>query len=443
MQKTHLTQEDRNYIEARLRLGNSLRYIAIHLGKSASTIKREINKNCIESKKVHPHRHHNACVKRKSCVRTNICNEHTGAKCRRKCSLCKDDCNLYCRDFIEERCPKLSRAPYVCNGCEKECECTLNKRFYIATEAQKKYRNVLIQTRKGFNLTEEEFIALSDFILPLLKKGHSLHSIVVNNPDRIMVNEKTLYRYIDLCLLKASRADLPFMGKMKKRKVNEEHSHKVDKKCRINRTYEDLLEYTKTHPHLYITEIDSVIGRVGGKVLLTIFFKSCGLQLAFLRDRNDSQSVIDVFNWLRSTLDCEIFNKMFQIVVTDNGSEFSNPNALECSLVEPQPSFRLFYCDPRASYQKGACERNHELLRKILPGGHSFDNLNQDAINLVMSHVNSYVRKDLGDKTPYDLFEELYGKGILEKLNIFKISPNDVILKPSLLGELDITKDKN
>lgn len=442
MKKKHLTPEERSYIEARLRLGDSIRRIAIRLGKSTSTIKREIEKNCVTSTKTHPHRHHNACLKRKGCTVTDICNAMNGAKCRRKCSICKDNCNLFCKDFVEEICSRLTQSPYVCNGCEKEFECTLNKKFYIATEAQVKYNTTLVESRKGFNLTEDEFLELSNFVLPLLKNGQSLHSIVVNNPDRIMVDEKTLYRYIDLSLLDITKRDLPFKGKMKKRKVNSEQRHKVDKKCRIGRTREDLLKYIEGHPHLNITEIDTVLGRVGGKVMLTIFFKSCGLQLAFLRDHNDSQSVIDTFKQLRSVIDSDVFNDMFQIVVADNGSEFSNPTALERATPSSMPSFPLFYCDPQASYQKGACEKNHEFIRKIFPKGYHFDELNQDIINLAMSHINSYVREGRGDKTPFELFETLYGKGTLEVLGITKIHPNDVNLTPSLLGELDITKQR-
>lgn len=134
--------------------------------------------------------------------------------------------------------------------------------------------------------------------------------------------------------------------------------------------------------------MDSVIGRIGGKVLLTLMFRSCDLMLAFIRDRNTSQSVIDIFNWLYKLLGPTIFHKLFPVLLTDNGSEFSNPVALEFDDAGIKKT-SIFYCDPRASFQKPNVELNHEFIRRILPKGYSFDGLTQEDINLVMSHINS------------------------------------------------------
>ena len=53
----------------------------------------------------------------------------------------------------------------------------------------------------------------------------------------------------------------------------------------------------------------------------------------------------------------------------------------------------FFICDPQRSDQKGSCEVTHEMVRRILPQGTSFDALKQKDINLMMSHINSYTRK--------------------------------------------------
>ena len=114
--------------------------------------------------------------------------------------------------------------------------------------------------------------------------------------------------------------------------------------------------------------MDSVIGNKGGKVLLTIHFVNTSFMIAFLRITNTSQSVIDVFNQLYELLGKEIFKKLFPVILTDNGSEFSNPKAIEFA---PDGTRRtsVFYCDPSAPYQKGSIEVNHELIRRILPKG--------------------------------------------------------------------------
>jgi IS30 family transposase len=126
------------------------------------------------------------------------------------------------------------------------------------------------------------------------------------------------------------------------------------------------------------------------------------------------------------------FKAMFPVLLCDNGSEFSNPKPLEFD-AQGNRRTQIFYCDPNASFQKPSVELNHEFIRRILPKGTSFDNLVQDDINLMMSHINSYSREKLNDKSPFETFGFLYGYSVLEKLGQRKIAANDIILKPSLL----------
>ena len=119
-------------------------------------------------------------------------------------------------------------------------------------------------------------------------------------------------------------------------------------------------------------------------------------------------------------------------MLTDNGSEFSNPLKLEFDALGNRRT-RVFYCDPNASFQKPHVELNHELIRRILPKGTSFDNLAQLDIALMMSHINSYTRQKLGDKSPVDLFGFLYAPETLEKLGMSKIPANEIFSKPALL----------
>ena len=128
----------------------------------------------------------------------------------------------------------------------------------------------------------------------------------------------------------------------------------------------------------------------------------------------------------------DLFSKMLPVLLGDNGSEFSNPIAIEFDS-DGNSRTKVFYCDPRASFQKPNVELNHEFIRKVLPKGSSFDNLEQGDINLMMSHINSYSRAKLNDKSPHESFAFFYGQGILEKLGLMLIPPNEIVLKPSLL----------
>ena len=71
-----------------------------------------------------------------------------------------------------------------------------------------------------------------------------------------------------------------------------------------------------------IVEMDTVEGKRGGKVLLTMLFRNSKLMLAFLLNDKTSNSVLKVFNWLESILGNDLFEKTFPVILTDNGSEF-------------------------------------------------------------------------------------------------------------------------
>ena len=186
------------------------------------------------------------------------------------------------------------------------------------------------------------------------------------------------------------------------------------------------------NPDIPIVEIDSVEGRKGGKVLLTVFFRNSNLMLAFLRDRNTARSVTEVFEWLYETLGHEQYCRLFPIILTDRGSEFTDPVSIECTELGEVRS-RVFYCDPQRSDQKGGCEVTHEFIRRILPKGTSFDHLQQSDILLMMSHINSYTRKKLNNQSAHRLFSFLYGDSVLPSLGIREIPANDINLTPRLL----------
>ena len=207
---------------------------------------------------------------------------------------------------------------------------------------------------------------------------------------------------------------------------------KVDKKCRIGRTYEDFKNYRSQNPEQPLTEIDSVECVKGGAVLLTIHFVRPKLQLSFKREHNDSRSVTVIFNSLYELLGADTYKKLFPLILGDNGSEFSNPNAIEKD-ADGNIRSRLFYCDAASPGQKGHCENNHEMIRRIIPKGADIGQYSEEQIRLMMDHINSYGRDDLNGKSPYEVFAFLYGEDILKKLGIRLIPADKIVLKPSLL----------
>ncbi|MCR5675464.1 MAG: IS30 family transposase, partial [Lachnospiraceae bacterium] len=268
-------------------------------------------------------------------------------------------------------------------------------------------------------------------ISPLVKNGQSLHQVYIDHVDDLMCSEKTLYNYVDAQLFDIRNIDLP--RKVKYRPRYKKPEFKVDRGCRIGRNYSDFQKFLEGNPETNIVQMDTVIGRVGGKCLLTIHFVETSLMLAFLRDANTAGSVIRIINALDSVLGIRAFNELFPVILTDNGSEFSNPKEIEYRKAVPCLRTRVFYCDPSAPYQKGACEVNHELIRRILPKGSSFDDLTQEDIFLMMNHINSYKRKKLNNRSPYDAFSFYYGEDLLKKLGCSPVAAENIVLKPKLL----------
>lgn len=185
-------------------------------------------------------------------------------------------------------------------------------------------------------------------------------------------------------------------------------------------------------PDFPVRQIASVEGIKGGAVLLTIHFVEQGLQLAFLRQRNDSQTVIHIFNRLYLELRPDIFMELFPVLLADNRSKFSNPSAIEFD-TQGNSRTKMFYYNASAPYQKGSCENNHEMIRRIIPKGEDIGQYTQEQIDLIMSHINSYARKNLGNKSPYEMFEFQYGKDLLDGFHLQKIPADEIILSPELL----------
>lgn len=425
----HLRQSDRLMIEQHLNNKLSFKGIGRDLFKDPTTISKEV-KNHISFKKTGAYgRPFNDCIYRNTCTETKICGK---LGCRNKvCKFCAStSCTEHCIVYQKDFCQLLNKPPYVCNGCNIRRNCTLEKRLYIASEAQKEYDFVKSESRQGIQLTEKEALRLDSIISPLLMRGQSLHNICINRKDEIMYEERTLYNCVDYGIFSAKNIDMPRVIRMSRRK--QKKNYKVDKNCRIGRTYNDFIAFMKNHPCFPIVQMDSVEGVKGGKVLLTLHFTIPQFMLAFIRDANTSQSVIDIIDQLYLELRPDVFCILFQVLLGDNGSEFSNPKAIELDL-QGNRRTHVFYCDPSASFQKGAAENNHEMIRRIIPKSQSLDEYTQEDISLMMNHINSYGRKNLGDKSPYEVFASLYGENILKKMGATLIQPDEVTLRPSLL----------
>lgn len=324
----HLDLSQRIHIQDGLKQRKSFKAIANELGKDNTTISKEVRNHRI-FKQIGSHcTSFNDCANRKGCSVTGLCQNCTNQK-KSRCAACIF-CRKLCHRYQKEICKNRNKPPYVCNGCLKRNSCSLEKVFYEAASAQKEYEALLSERRSGRNITEEELTRINSIVSPLVQNGQSIHHIMISHANEVMCCEKTLYSYVNDGLLDARNIDMPRKVRFRPRK-GKKPVFKVDKACRTGRSIQDFHAFMTEHPDLPVTELDSVEGIKGGKVLLTVHFVRTKLQLAFEREANDSKSVTDYFNDLYLKLGHEAYCKLFPVLLADNGSEFSDPS-LTCNV---------------------------------------------------------------------------------------------------------------
>lgn len=432
----HLTDDLRLALEAALRERKPFAQISRETGIPRSTVKREVMGRRVESTKTFYGRRFNPCARRDGCDAAGMCGR---PGCARSCA----NCGLRCREglcprFEEERCPRLDAPPYVCNGCPDEQRCRLRKFYYLHRLAHEGYRRTLVESRQGINATEGELRAINEVLVPALARGQSVHHAMVSAPSSFGICERTAYNYVNGGVLSVRRHNLPMAVRYRKRRGTPV-AHKVDRHCTEGRTWEDYQDFLAANPGVQVPQVDTVEGGRGDKcVLLTVVFPASGFMVARLLPGKCAQHVIDAFGWLWRTLGAETFRRLFPAVLKDNGTEFSNPLAVETSPGDGTRRTRVFYTRPYTATDKAHVERNHEYIRRVVLKGESFDSLSQGQVDLLMSHVNSYVRASLSKgeapcRTPYERFAFEHGEDVARRLGIVPIPLKEVTLRPELL----------
>ena len=428
----HLTLSDRITIEKGLNSSLSFAEIARQVGKDPTTISKEVRRHskvkefngygsipCQANADIH-----SRCPIKHACGDKN---------CDLFCRNCRSfRCSEVCGEYRPQQCSRLNKAPYVCNGCGKRINCRMDKKIYSSKYADDCYRELLVSSREGINQTPESIQRMNDILTPLVKKGQSIAHIYATHADDMKCSRRTVYEYIDAGVFDVRNLDLRRKVKYRKRKKPTETSTK-DRSYRIDHNYDDFRKRIEKDPNANVVEMDCVEGsKQGRKVLLTMTFRRTNLVLIFLLSSQTQEEVVRVFNLLEERLGKELFRKLFEIILTDGGSEFAGRAELETSSDKSQRT-TVYYCDPYSFWQKGCCEKNHEYIRYVRKKGSSFDDLEQSDIDLLANHINSTKRDSLNGHSPFELSQLLLDDRLLTVMNYKAIAPDDVMLTPELL----------
>lgn len=384
----HMTLDDRIEIQECLTKGMTFKDIAKRIGKSQTTVSREV--------KLHQKAHTNGFVR------------------------------------TEEVCPSLLKAPFVCNGCEKRSRssCPYRRQLYEARYAQATYEEVLKDSRTGIALNKESFYQTERVVSDAVSRGqHIYHAIITNN---LPTSSASVYRYIKKGYYSVRPIDLPRAIKFKERHTSA--AEYIPSCIKKGRTYEDYLIFIEDNSGIPIVQLDTVIGRIGGKTIMTLHFVGSDFMIGLLLDNKSSAQAAEKIQNLKAVLNDHgfRFGDIIPVLLTDNGGEFSQVLAFENDLNGDRETF-LFFCDPAAPNEKPHIEKNHTLLRDIVPSGTSFDVFTQETVNMIFSHVNAVKRKQFNGKSAYDMFTFAYSVELAEALGISPIAPENVIQSPKLL----------
>lgn len=388
MKNKHMSLDDRIEIQECLAKGISFKDIGKRIGKSATTVSREV--------KLHLQTHSNG----------------------------------YTRS--EEVCPLLLKAPFVCNGCDKKSRssCPYKRQIYVAKTAQQSYEELPVESRSGVALNKESFYEAEKTISNAVRNGqHIYHAVTSNN---VSVSVSSVYRYIKAGYYSIGLIDLPRAVKFKAR--NEKKSEFVPYWAKQGRTYTDFLEFISQNDDVSVVQLDTVIGEIGGKVIMTIHFVNTDFMVGLLMDNKTAAEAASKIAELKKNLKASnfAFGEIAPILLTDNGGEFSIVSSFEND-ADGNFESHMFFCEPCSPHEKAHIEKNHTLFRDIVPTGTSFNEFTQDTVNLIFSHVNSVKRKQFNGKSAYEMFAFSYSEELANALGIYKIDPKQVVQDTSLL----------
>ena len=391
--QVHLFKEQRDIIQHLISSGKSFTYISNSISKDRTTISKEIRRNRY--------------------IKSKFFSEFD----KKGITQAVNNCSL------------LSKPPYVCNNCKQLRFCKKHHLFYNSSLAQTHYETLLKESRTGFNISYDQINEIENTIVPLIRdKKQSVNQVYINHNDILSFSKVSFYNYVNQGVISLTNADLPKKIKYRSRKKKKNTNYKRNITILKNRKYEDYLDFISKHPNMSKIQLDTVIGKINNnKTLLTMYIVDTHFMLIFLINKKTAEKVSDIFKFLKSSLEIQLYKKIFRIILTDNGSEFLNPYEMEYDYESTKKVSNVFYCKPYSSWQKHEIEVNHEYIRRVLPKGSDFSKLTKEDVKRLQDNINSIPRESINNKTPYELTKEKYPT-FIEKLDIKYIKPDEVTL---------------
>lgn len=366
----HFTLEERIRIASCLAHGKSAVEIAEELGKSPTSISREIKRSRFISSK------HNTSI----------------------------------------LCPKLQRYPHVCNGCSRRYDtCGYTKYKYSAKKSELQYITIKNTTRNHVIFSESELSILAEHIRKSCESGLSVHQAILTFKS-FPISEPTVYSLLKKGLLKGLNKSLIQKNKRRKKKDTSyiyKDSIAID---RCNHTYLDFLKHT-FNKNISICEMDFLGKSPGDPIdILTLCFRDINYIMLFSLKNKNSSKVAGIFNYLQELIGMELFQILFEVILTDREPSFSDFNSIGIDVETGEIRSNVFYCDPYRSSQKALVENRNKQLRRYINRGDDTSKLEDADLKLIEDSINSLVSKSLDRRSAKDAFIAVHGVELYKKI---------------------------
>ena len=374
----------RTQLQTLLKVKKSLSDIAKEMNTSRQTLYRELLRNSYTVSLDKP-------GIRSSCIHY--------LECKRNNKSYRLECPRDCIKYQPGRQPCLKKYPFVCNNCCKRKHCNFLHYYYDSEHASINYHERISDDKKVPKTDVNEIKKVNRIVSPLISKGQSIEAILMNHPE-IRFSSLTIRNWIKQGLLNCKLSELRMFGRRilsKQYNYSKKKDYKKLSSKKIGHKYNDYRLYLQDHPDSLIVQLDTIIGCIdGNKSILTIHIVNHKFQFGIILEQHTKEEVFNRLNELFINLKqlelnnvLAIYSSFTELILTDNGPEF---DAL-VDFCDLDSNIHVFFCHPLSSFEKGSCERNHVLVRYIHYKGWSFDDLNQNDVDLLFSNINSYPRK--------------------------------------------------
>ena len=279
---------------------------------------------------------------------------------------------------------------------------------YCADVAERKYQEAL--RAKGPDIKLGNDFELAEFLENKIiddrfSPGAALAFIREQGLQfKTQICENTLYNYIyrgDI-FLRLTKEHLLYKGKHHKKKA-EPHKRAREAK---GKTIEDRPAEVKERETFGNWEMDSIVGCKGSKAaLLVLTERLTRYGLVFRVPDHTMGSVVKVLDRLERKLGKD-FQRIFQSITVDNGSEFQDCDGMQKSLRRRQPRTTIYYCHPYTASERGSNENMNRIIRRFFPKGTNFDEVTAAEVAQAETWMNDYPRAILGWRSAGSLFEE-------------------------------------